>query len=269
MKRVRQQDAISSRLLQRVAMIALLAVWLAPSSLASTVPLSDIAPELVATPMTGGPNNEFGWWSRYDIGFTAATSTFNIELRIKLYGADPGDALKTLWEQGIEDIWSGAYQIVQEDEFLYDVAFDVVFVDDIFQSHHLVNVIEGSGPMNMNNWYTENPSGWPQDKQDEAAAHEAGHMFGSFDEYAGGAVNPDGSYPDTPDSLMGSQLTRTLYPRNYQFVADWASGKAPGSTFAVESSLPPPLPPVPLPPAFWLFGAALGWLGWMGRRTRQ
>ena len=235
---------------------------------AAIIPLEDIAAELVAIPMTGGTSNQYSWWARYDIGFTQATGTFNIDLRIKLNGDDPGDALKLVWEQGIEDIWSGQFMITQENIFSYGVIFDVEFVDSYTTMHQLVTVHEGTGAANLTNWYTQNPSGWTQDKQDEAAAHEAGHMFGSYDEFIGGAVNPDGSYANTPDSVMGSLLTQTLYERNYQFIADWASGKAPDQYFAVSNSLPPPLPGVPLPPSILLFGFGLAWLTGLGKRGR-
>ena len=40
----------------------------------------------------------------------------------------------------------------------------------------------GNGPNEHDELVSDNPSGWPNDKHDEIAAHEVGHMFGNFDE---------------------------------------------------------------------------------------
>jgi len=64
-----------------------------------------------------------------------------------------------------------------------------------------VEVHAGSGGTDMTNWYLDN--GWPSHMQDEVAAHEAGHMFGNFDEYAGGATH--GGY--TTSGTLMSDLT--------------------------------------------------------------
>jgi len=43
----------------------------------------------------------------------------------------------------------------------------------------------------MSNWFLEGSEGWDDEYQEELVAHEVGHMYGLWDEYAGGAVNPD------------------------------------------------------------------------------
>ena len=58
-------------------------------------------------------------------------------------------------------------------------------------------------------------------------------------------------------SLMGSGLTQTLFPRHYQFIADWVAGKEPSSTFLVGTGVPPNLPGVPIPASVWMFASAL------------
>jgi PEP-CTERM motif len=229
---------------------------------AFAVPIGDLSRETVARPITGGLNHQFGWTARYDIGFTAATGIFDVALNINLTGADPGDALRAIWERGIENAWSRRFSIMQDQQFVYDILFDVAFVQA--NSHHTVTVHNGTGAVNMLNWYTERPSGWPQDRQGLTAAHEAGHMFGNFDEYVGGGVNPDGSFGNVPDSLMGALLTGTLYDRHFQFVADWATGKDPSHAFAVVTSVPEPTSVILL-----LSGAAgLASAAWKRRQRR-
>jgi hypothetical protein len=248
-----------------------LALVLSPSASAVTVPLADISTQTIFEHFTGGLQNQFGWWAGYDIGFSSATNTFNIDVRIRLDGDDPGTALMDIWEQGIESIWSNQYQIAHDDTYFYDVAYNVDFVAT--GMHHVVTVHNGTGNVvNMLNWETLNPGGWPQHKQDEFAAHEFGHMVGNYDEYPTGAVNPDGSFNNVYDSIMGTGLTQTVHARHYQFISDWVSGIQPGETFSVVSmgSPPPAPPPVPLPPAVFLLGSGLAMLAGIGRRkTRQ
>lgn len=248
-----------------------LALVLSPSASASTIPLAEISTQTIFNHFTGGMENQFGWWAGYDIGFSAETNTFNIDVRIRLDGDDPGTELMNIWEQGIESIWSNQYQIAQDNMYFYDVIFDVDFVDT--GMHHVVTVYDGTGnTVNMLNWEMLNPGGWPQDKQDEFAAHEFGHMLGSYDEHPTGAVNPDGSFIDVYDSIMGTGLTQTVHARHYQFITDWVSGIQSGDTFSVVSTglLPPAPSAVPVPPSVFLLGSGLAMLAGIGRRkTRQ
>jgi hypothetical protein len=215
--------------------LVLIVVLSVTASGALALPLDTIPTETIVRPMTGGLNHEFAWSAGYDIGFSAATGNFDIGLRINLIGADPGDTLRTTWERGIENTWSHRFSLTDNDR-AHGVVFDVMFVDA--NPHHTVTVHSGTGNANMLNWYTENPSGWPQDRQGLLVAHEAGHMVGNFDEYPGGAVNPNGSFGNVPDSLMGSLLSDTLYDRHFQFVVDWAAGQE--ATQTVGAPVPEP-----------------------------
>ena len=84
---------------------------------------------------------------------------------------------------------------------------------------HTVTVIKGNGNVNLTRWYTGKPSGHPFSRQGVIAAHEFGHMIGLFDEYDGGALNPDGFI--RADSIMGQNLSS---PRIDHFDAflEWA-----------------------------------------------
>lgn len=124
----------------------------------------------------------FAWDVRYDLSFLNSESLTT--LKIDLVGDDPG-TLAAQWKDGINDIWNNKV-FFSDGSRLYEVKLNCDFVDG--GAHHTVNVHAGTGSSDMNNWYLSNPSGWPDDMHDEIAAHEAGHMFGNFDEYSGGAT---------------------------------------------------------------------------------
>lgn len=180
---------------------------------------SDIQPQTISQFMTGGLNHEFGWTASYDIGFTQ-TGGYNVTEKIQLSGFDPGPAVRDLWETSTESIWT------THDRFNQPIVFDVQFVEENF--HQPVNVSQGADRGDMLNWF----SGWPAGTGSPAPwAHEVGHMFGMFDEYPDGGVNPNGSFGNEPGFMglglggpAGTELT--LYDRYYQFVGDWAAIQA-------------------------------------------
>lgn len=128
----------------------------------------------------------FGWSYSYDIG--VVDDVLMIDVDIALTGADPGDALRTRWETGIENIWS-------TDRLGIPISFNVDWVSMNYD--HLVTVISGDGQWNMLTWYTVGASDWGDAYQEEVAAHEYGHMISMWDEYAEGAVNPITGLIDT------------------------------------------------------------------------
>jgi Ca2+-binding RTX toxin-like protein len=127
-------------------------------------------------------DGNFAWNVAYDLSFLNNESLTTI--RVDLVGADPG-ATADVWRTGANAIWNNK-AFFSDGTRLYEVKFNLQFVDS--GAHHTVNVHAGTGGTNMTNWYLTNPSGWPNDMHDEIAAHEVGHMFGNFDEYAGGAT---------------------------------------------------------------------------------
>ena len=87
-------------------------------------------------------------------------------------------------------------------------------------SDHTVNVNNGSGAVNLVEWYTDNPSNNGYSKQGDIAAHEFGHMLGLFDEYSAGALGPTGLI--RANSIMG-QNTSTPHIDHYDALISWAS----------------------------------------------
>lgn len=152
----------------------------------------------------------FAWNVRYDVSFLNSESLTT--LKVDLVGADPG-ATATQWRNGINDIWSNK-AFFSDGVRLYEIKMKFDFVDS--GAHHTVTVHEGTGRTDMLNWYLSNPGGWPNDMHDEIAAHEAGHMFGLFDEYSGGATY--GGY--TTSGTLMSDLTLAGF-QNYFWTQEY------------------------------------------------
>lgn len=225
-------------------------------------PIADIPSRTDSGSRTSG---RFGWNYQYDWEFI--NQMMQINLDIDLVGDDPGDWVN-VWEEGIENIWSNRYDIV-DGSFTYPLLFDVNFVDG--DADQVVTVHSGTGSVNMRNWYLDRPSGWDNSYHDEIAAHEFGHMLGLYDEYEGGAVNPDISPNIFTNSIM-SDLGFTQ-PRHYEDILqllitetgrDLSLALAPRPLPFMDDPIPnfgqtevPPGQPVPEPnatPGLILFG---------------
>lgn len=181
------------------------------SSIAYAGLINDISVETVQENISV---NGFSWRASYDISFT--NQDLLIDVDVFLAGFDPGSALRNIWEDGIESIWSNAFDIF-DGTYYYDTVFNIDWLDSPATSDHYVIVHEGDGAVNLRNWYTGNPSGWGYSNQGRVAAHEFGHMIGLLDEYAGGA-----SEIIRPDSIMGSQLS-SPQADHYSDFTNWLS----------------------------------------------
>ena len=147
-----------------------------------------------------------------------------IEMDIALTGVDPGAELISIWENGIQDIWSNKFDIT-DGTYSYPILFDVEFTDDPENADWTVNVGENGRP-NTQNWYID-PS-WtlvnddgnlefnrlPENLFDQIAAHEFAHMLGIYDEYEDGLLDPITGIIDV-NSIMGEYL-RDPQARHYE-----------------------------------------------------
>jgi len=201
-------------------------------------PIPDIPAERQTGRLTSGP---FGWDYSYDLSFT--DQHLEVDLDIQLVGDDPGQALRDQWEQGIEGIWSNHYEIV-DGTLTYPIVFDAEWVNS--DADHVVTVHAGTGPTNMLNWYTDHPSGWENIYQDEIAAHEAGHMVGVYDEYAGGAVDPLTGFTTT-NALMAD--LGPVQDRYFLTLLDWLENQS-GRDLSLANAPYPPYPHDPTLPDF-------------------
>ena len=175
------------------------------SSTGNLEPIANIPSQTVSGSRTSG---SFNWNYQYDWEFI--NQAMRINLDIDLIGDDPGNWVN-VWEQGIEDIWSNRYDIV-DGSYTYPFIFDVNFIDG--NADQVVTVHSGNGRSNMTNWFLDMPGNWPNSYHDEIAAHEFGHMLGLYDEYEGGAVNPNIS-PNTFTNSIMADLGFTQ-PRHYE-----------------------------------------------------
>ncbi len=220
----------------------------------------DIPTQTISTTALAGLHNEFLMTVGYDIGFTQKDG-YNVTEKIQLTGVDPGPAVKDLWKSSTETIWT------TRDRFNEPINVNVQFVGqggnitvavlpdlppsiskpDAFRGNELAWFAGWSAVGTPNG--TGSPAPW---------VHEVGHMFGNYDEYPGGGVNPNNSHGNEP-GLMGVSLggptgtALSLFDRQYQFVADWAMGQTVATA--------------PEPATFLLLASGLGGLLLLRRQT--
>ncbi len=195
-------------------------------------------------------SGNFAWNYSYDIGYF--DDTLKIDLGIRLVGDAVDHTLLNRWEHGIEDIWS-------TDRFATPISFNVDWVSENYDATVRIHD-RSTGIFNMSNWNTRNANGWGDAYQEQIVAHEAGHMFGLWDEYAGGAVDPDTGLINT-GGLMQTLNGQTL-DSYYTVMLGWFDKFKP-----VPDVAPPGAAPISVPAAIWLF--CTGLLGLFGLKWKQ
>ena len=209
---------------------------LASAVCATAGPILDIAPQHLSGTLT---SNVYGYnyaWN-YSYNLLFQSDTLLARVNIELVGDDPGTALRNQWESGVESTWSNHYDIV-DGTYLYPILLDLAWVGS--SPDETVTVHTGTGDMDMLNWYTDHPSGWPNAYQGVLASHEVGHMIGLYDEYFGGAVNPVTQFRAT-NALMAD--LGPVQERYYLGMLTWLEG-ASGRDLALA---PAPVGPEPSP----------------------
>ena len=147
----------------------------------------------------------YGLSYSYEIGFF--NDRLMIDLDIKLIEDEPGPDIRDTWEFGIENRWS-------TNRFTVPILFNLDWVTTDYDQQ--VKVFDGCGRTYMTTWYWCSSAG--------VAAHEAGHMFGLYDEYSGGAVDPDTGLINT-GGLMHTLSGPTL-DYYYDDMLGWYEEKA-------------------------------------------
>ncbi len=157
-------------------------------------------------------DNNFEWDVKFDLSFNGIL--FLTTVKVDLVGANPSAALVNTWDRGVSNIWNDQ-GFFTDGTWTYATRFDIQFVNA--GAHQTVNVIAGNGRGSMNEWYTQ--FSWGAEYYDDNAAHEFGHMFGLFDEYAGGATYGNQL---RDDGLMGPDFGRDGFERYYWTIDHFA-----------------------------------------------
>ena len=136
------------------------------------------------------------------------------------------------WLTAITNAWDDKFYLKRdgctsdnENCCRYTVRVEVNFSET--EGESMVRAVNGNGRSNSAHWFLGDPD-------DDMAAHEAGHLFGNFDEYdADGAIDTgDATYNHVPDSIMGDNMS-TTHPRHYNTYAEHL-GTIAGSASGIE-----------------------------------
>ena len=176
--------------------------WLIDDLSQAYVPPAAFAPTQLVQGRTAA--NGVNWTSKYEVGFNNNQVVVRVNILLVDLNGNPlssppmllaprnnnsdgcGLLLTCIWEKGIEGIWSGRYNVVDQN-LTYPLLFDVNFVTSGEDYRTRVDPTPSCSSQ-MSRWCIDNISG--NDRQDEVAAHEFGHQVGLFDEYSIGAVDP-------------------------------------------------------------------------------
>jgi len=167
----------------------------------------------------------YSWDYSYTRGFDGEKLYKHVEIDFIFDDAlGWGDAEKSNYktgiETGIESVWNNKYYLMDnETRKKYPLVVDVTTGGPFNQTVKLHKDPNAADPndsrADMLNWYDTDTA--------VVNAHEFGHMLGLFDEYAGGAVDPDNPALSN-DGLMGLgalNANPVMYERYYQQYLDY------------------------------------------------
>ena len=129
-----------------------------------------------------------------------------------------------------------------------------------------VTVVDGKGRANMTRWYTDRPHG----DYEEVAAHEFGHMMGMYDEYTGGAIDPDSGL--IRDNIMGYYYrNNNPFADQYDPFCSWLEGNTGVDLEMVVDSGDHyyPSQPVPEPATILFFSLGLFGIGAFRKKFKK
>lgn len=217
--------------------------------------------------------NGVTWQSKYKVSFENGEIAIHVNILLVDMNGNPlaspptllaprsdnsdgcGLLLTCIWEKGIESIWSGRFNIIDQ-SLTYPLLFDVNFVSSGEDYRTRVDPTPSCSSQ-MSRWCIDNISG--NNRQDEVAAHEFGHQVGLFDEYSIGAVDPNappGSLCVLPGAAQAFciSLMADLGPtqqRYYESILATLDNLF-GRSFLLASAGQPPYPFDPRDPDFAL-----------------
>jgi hypothetical protein len=213
------RDSIQKRITSFIILFALLFSVTSLDAQPIPEPIPVIPPTLVGGHCVGGDRNQFAWDYLYTVSFDAVLG-LTVDEQINFIagnGVSANDlaAAKQRWIAGIENAWNNQFDLLKDDLYSFPIHFDITDSGP-FDQNVLVNT--GNGRADLTHWYLDN-SGL-------VAGHEFGHMLGLFDEYIGGATDPEN--PIISEDLMGSvDPGAGVVAEYYQQFADWMDENDP------------------------------------------
>lgn len=215
----------------------------------------------------------------YDLNVINGSVVIGVD--VGLAGDVVGDAIKSIWETGIENAWSNKYELVDDALNRYPIAFDVRFSEglaapfaDWVVDVHDQQANQHGDWVNTANWYTSMPdlnSCINNSTRGAIAAHEFGHFLGLYDEYTNGDIGPLGIHEGADAGTMGPCPTMPVQDRYFDALLANLNDElgrhlilAPAPGFSPIAELPSDafFPPeqggqVPEPPTVLLAGTAI------------
>lgn len=171
------------------------------------------------------------WNAEFDVAEDADTIVvaINVSLapssevrRVALDGKIP------TWEAVIEDTWGDRFTAHIDDR---EIPIEIRVRFTHHQPHHRVIIRPGSWNPNQHNWYVDTPP--------HVVAHEIGHMLGAYDEYRGGALDPETDLVDI-HSVMGSRSAGgEAWPRHLRVLEESLASRYGGAEIVVRQRVSP------------------------------
>ena len=187
----------------------------------------DFPMEIVAASLNA--QNGYQWNAAYDIG--VKNDTIRIRVGVNLVPADgittvALDQVKTVWQSKIEQIWSKKFCVRDMEGNSVPIVMTLDFSGPDFH-HDVIVKAGGRCCSDVLNWHImDSPL---------VIAHEFGHMLGAYDEYAGGALDPQTGLLD-PTSIMTSRPeTARIYPRHLKSILLWFTQKTGTENMVLEA----------------------------------
>lgn len=232
-----------------VAVIAA-SVLCSPLNDAYAGPIGPFGPERVDQQIPA--NNGFTVDADYYIAFANNRVTVHSEVQFTRAGGVTEtqlNALKPIWERGIESVWSKKFDIVRDNTWRIPIIVDITYDGPVF--NHTVTVQLGPATSNEHLWDTLDTG--------LVAAHEFGHMLGLFDEYEGGATNPGGPIIDATGIMGSTQPGARVYARYFEGFRSWLAGKDAAGRYSLAAHVAEPRSIALLALGLLLMGAITSW----------
>jgi hypothetical protein len=191
-------------------------------------------------PTKGYKLKDFEVHAKYAIDYSR--TELRVKVGIRLHGEKPDNRHLTIWRNGIQSKWNGAFHI--ENGKRLAIVFEPIFNGEL--NHHSIELHKPPVVReDASNWYAgpnASTAAGSQDTTDgDTAAHEFGHLIGMDDEYNltaadytkyTGAAPPPGPAPasgyDTT-SVMGTAGTGPVEGRHVRPFVDWLNrNRLPG-----------------------------------------